>query len=123
MMGDVRDLLAEARALTELWSPRIVGRVNDAYVKVARVRGDFPRHTHAAEDELFWVLDGRLELHFDDGRCVTLEAGQVFIVPRGTPHRPHAPVETCIALLEPVTTAHTGEVDSPLTKSVEEQLG
>ena len=58
---------AIAAGLTELWSPRVVGEVDDHYVKVARIHGDLEWHSHADEDELFFVLQGRLRLEFEDG--------------------------------------------------------
>ena len=93
--------LADAcQALPELWSPRVVGQVNDQYLKVARVQGDFPWHAHAAEDELFLVLKGALTIGRADadGGPVTLRAGEIFIVPRGVRHNTSAREETWIAL-------------------------
>ena len=113
------------QALPELWSPRVVGRVNDQYIKVARVEGEFPWHAHAAEDEMFLVLRGELRIGRDaaDGGDVLLRAGEFFVVPRGVRHNTSAQAETWIALIETVTTAHTGDEITPLTRSVEEQLG
>ena len=118
--------LAEAcAALPELWSPRIVGQVNDQYLKVVRVRGDFPWHAHEAEDELFLVLKGALTIGraAEDGGPVTLGPGEVFIVPHGMRHNTSAVEETWIALIETVTTRHTGEEHTPLTRTIAEQLG
>ena len=112
-------------ALTELWSPRVVGRVNDQYLKVARVQGEFPWHAHAAEDELFLVLKGALTIGRAeaDGGPVTLQAGEVFVVGRGVRHNTSAVEETWIALVETVTTKHTGEEETGMTRSIAEQLG
>ena len=114
-----------AAALPDLWSPRIVGRLNDHYLKVVRVLGDFPWHTHAAEDEMFLVLSGALTIGRApaDGGPVTLRPGQVLIVPRGTHHNTSATTETLLALIEPVSTQHTGDSLTPLTRSVAQQLG
>jgi len=113
------------QALPDLWSPRIVGRVNDQYLKVARVQGEFPWHTHAAEDELFLVLKGALSIGRspEDGGSVTLRAGEVFIVPRGIRHNTSATEETWIALVESVTTEHAGGEQTPMARSIAEQLG
>lgn len=118
-------LASACEALPELWSPRIVGRVNDQYIKVARVQGEFPWHTHAAEDELFLVLRGALHIlrAASDGGDLLLQAGQCFVVPRGTHHATRAEEETWIALIETVTTQHTGDLQTPMTRSLEEQLG
>ncbi len=112
------------QALPELWSPRIVGRVNDQYIKVARVQGEFPWHTHAAEDEMFLVLRGELRIGREaaDGGDVVLQAGEFFVVPHGVRHNTSAREETWIALIETVTTEHTGGEITSMTRSVAEQL-
>ena len=117
------DLAAAASALPDLWSPRVVGRVNDQYLKVARVHGEFVWHAHAAEDELFLVLRGRLRLEFEDRPAVTLGPGECHVVPRGVRHRPLAEEEVWLALVEPVGTLHTGDVVTDRTRSIAEQLG
>lgn len=117
-------LEAACEALPDLWSPRVVGRVNDQYVKVARIHGEFPWHTHREEDEMFLVLRGALRIGRDaaDGGDVLLHPGQFFVVPRGTRHRTSADEETWIALIETVTTQHTGDQQTPMTRSIQEQL-
>lgn len=115
------DLLGAAEALDEYWSPRVVAQVNDQYVKVAKVLGTLAWHAHAHEDELFLVLRGRLRLEFEDG-VVELGPGQSYLVPAGVRHNPVAEEECCLALVEPVTTAHTGDVVTAKTRTVAEQL-
>jgi quercetin dioxygenase-like cupin family protein len=112
-------------ALTELWSPRVVGRVNNQYIKVAKVLGEFPWHSHEHEDEMFLVLRGVLSIGRSDadGGPVSLRAGEFFVVPRGVRHNTSATEETWIALVETVTTLHTGSEETPLTRSIAEQLG
>ena len=117
------DLRAAADRLNEHWSPRVVGRVNDHYVKVAKVLGELAWHRHDDEDELFLVLRGRLRIQFEGGRETVLEEGQFCVVPRGTLHNPVADAECAIALVETVTTKHTGDIDTPRTRSIAEQLG
>jgi mannose-6-phosphate isomerase-like protein (cupin superfamily) len=114
-------LLAAAAALTEHWSPKVVARVNDTYVKVAKLSGEFVWHAHEGEDELFHVLRGSLEIRFEDGSIV-LGEGDVAVVPRGVRHCPVAREECWIALIEPVETKHTGETVTPRTKTIEQQL-
>jgi quercetin dioxygenase-like cupin family protein len=113
-----------AAALTELWSPRILGRVNDQFLKVARVQGEFPWHTHDAEDEMFLVLKGALTIGRSeaDGGSVTLLPGEVFIVPHGVRHNTSASEETLIALIETVTTQHSGAEQTTLTRSLADQM-
>ena len=119
------DLAQAAAALPELWSPRVLAQVNDQYLKVARVQGEFPWHSHAEEDELFLVLRGALTIGRspEDGGSLTLTAGQAFVVPRGVRHNTSASEETWIALIETVTTQHTGGEQTPVTRTLAEQLG
>jgi mannose-6-phosphate isomerase-like protein (cupin superfamily) len=117
-----RNLLREAESLPELWSPRVLAQANGQYLKVARVQGEFVWHSHRGEDELFVVLRGRLTLRFRERPEVVLGPGDAFVVPRGVEHCPLAEEETWVMLLEPAATLHTGEVQSPLTRSIEEQL-
>lgn len=117
---DVVNLKAELEKVTEYWSPRVVGQVNDQYVKVAKLKGEFVWHDHELEDELFLIVKGHLVIQYEDGD-VRLQEGDFHIVPRGKRHNPVAEEECWIALIEPVATKHTGDVVSELTRSIEEQ--
>lgn len=108
--------------ITDYWSPRVVGRVNDQYIKVAKVKGQLMWHKHDHEDEMFLVIYGRLILQFET-EDVVLAAGDFYVVPKGTLHNPIAEEECGIVLIETVTTLHTGDAVTPLTKSIEEQVG
>ncbi|MDJ0917219.1 MAG: cupin domain-containing protein [Woeseiaceae bacterium] len=116
------NLLKELELVDEYWSPRVVGVVNDQYIKVAKVKGTFTWHQHDNEDELFYVLKGKLVIEYENDRVV-LDEGDVHIVPQGTRHNPVAEDECWIALIETVTTKHTGNVVTDKTKSIEQQLG
>ncbi|WP_327243169.1 cupin domain-containing protein [Streptomyces sp. NBC_01320] len=106
-------LLSEALATFEtLWSPRIVTRVNDYDVRVAKVRGEHVWHVHDDTDEFFLVLDGALDiaLRKDGGeRTVTLDRGAVFVVPRSTWHKPFSADGASILLFEPSGTSTVGD--------------
>ncbi len=115
------NLEAQAASLPDLWSPKVVAQVADQYLKVARVHGEFDWHAHEHEDELFLVIKGLLVIELRNGN-VTLESGDVFVVPAGVEHRPVAHDEALIALFEPVQTLHTGGAKSQFTRSIEEQL-
>jgi mannose-6-phosphate isomerase-like protein (cupin superfamily) len=109
-----------AGELEELWSPRVVARVGDSYLKVARVKGEFVWHAHEEEDELFLVLRGRLRIQLEAGEA-DLGPGDVFVVPAGARHNPVAEEECWLALVEPVSTLHTGDVTTERSRSIEEQ--
>ena len=110
-----------AASLTELWSPRVVGEVDESYVKVAKVQGSLVWHSHEAEDELFLVLKGHLRIELED-RSVDLDEGELFVVPKGVRHNPVAEEECHLLLIERKSTLHTGAEDTQLTRSVAEQL-
>jgi mannose-6-phosphate isomerase-like protein (cupin superfamily) len=110
-----------AAALTELWSPRVIGAVDDYYVKVAKVHGDLDWHSHDAEDELFYVLKGRLRIEMETGP-VELAEGEMVVVPKGVRHHPVADDECLVMLFERKSTLHTGDVQTARTRSIEEQL-
>jgi mannose-6-phosphate isomerase-like protein (cupin superfamily) len=116
------NLRSEAECLSDYWSPRVLGRVNDQFIKVAKLKGEFVWHRHDDEDELFYIVKGRLIIQYEDG-AVTLEEGDIHIVPKGVMHNPLAKQECWIALIEPVSTAHTGDVITERTKTIEDQLG
>ncbi len=115
------NLLQALDAIDEYWSPKVVGRVNDQYVKVAKLKGQLAWHKHDDEDELFQVVKGRLVIQLEDGETV-LNAGEFCVVPRGVMHNPVADDECWIVLVETVTTKHTGDVKTPLTKTIEQQM-
>ena len=110
-----------AAALTQLWSPRIVGELDDSYVKVAKVQGTFGWHNHEHEDELFFILKGHLRIEME-GSAVELGEGAMFVVPKGVQHNPVAEHECLMMLIERKTKLHTGNVVNERTRSVAEQL-
>ena len=110
-----------AESLTELWSPRVVGELDDSYVKVAKVHGTFGWHNHEHEDELFFILKGNLRIEMEAG-AVELSEGEMFVVPKGVQHNPVAEQECLIMLIERKSTLHSGNVVTELTRSLAEQL-
>lgn len=116
------NLRAEAAKLDKYWTPRVVGQINNQYVKVAKVKGELAWHKHDGEDEMFLVLKGRLRIEFEDSAAVELAEGDFHIVPRDVMHNPVAEEECLIALFEPATTRHTGEKITDLTVPIEDQL-
>jgi mannose-6-phosphate isomerase-like protein (cupin superfamily) len=113
--------LSLAAGLRELWSPAVIGEVDDNYVKVAKVHGVFGWHAHADEDELFLVLQGRLTIEMEAG-AVEIGAGELYVVPKGVRHNPIAEHECLLLLFERKSTLHSGDVVTEHTRSVEEQL-
>ena len=98
----------------EYWSPKIVGELNDSYLKLAKLKGEFVWHHHEAEDELFLVVKGRLVIKLRD-RDISLDEGEFVIIPRGVEHCPVAEEEVHVLLLEPKSTVNTGNVENERT--------
>lgn len=115
------NLLEELGLVTEYWSPRIVAQVNDQYVKVAKLKGTFTWHKHDDEDELFHILKGQLIIEYENEE-VHLKEGDIHVVHKGVMHNPVAKDECWVALIETVTTKHTGDVVTEQTKTLDQQL-
>ncbi len=107
--------------VTDHWSPKILAQVNDQYVKVAKLQNEFVWHKHDDEDELFYIIKGSLQMQYED-KTIELNEGDMHVVPKGVMHNPVAEKECWIMLVEPVATAHTGNVVTDRTRSLEEQL-
>ena len=108
------DLAAVLAAVAEPWQPRTVATLNDYDVRVVRTHGEFTRHSHPETDELFLVLGGALTIELDDAE-VQLGPGQLYVVPRGVPHRPVSRDGAEVLLVEPSVTVNTGDSPSHLT--------
>jgi len=91
------------------WSPKLVGQVNGCAIKLVKISGEFVWHHHDSEDEMFFVVKGRLRMRFRDGEQM-VNPGEFIIVPHGVEHMPVAEGETEIMLVEPDTTLNTGNV-------------
>lgn len=114
--------LARKLALFEdHWNPRIAGELNDSYVKLVKLKGEFVWHHHEAEDELFLVLKGSLLMRFRD-KDVRVDEGEFIIVPRGVEHLPIAEEEVHIMLLEPKSTLNTGNIENERTHAELERI-
>ena len=103
------------------WSPKIVGEINESYVKLVKLKGEFVWHHHEAEDELFLVVKGSLLIKLRD-RDIRLEEGEFVIIPRGVEHLPIAEEEAHVILLEPKTTLNTGDVQNERTVAVLDRI-
>lgn len=107
--------------VTEYWSPKVIGRVNDQLLKAAKLKGELVWHAHNNEDELFYIVKGSLRIDFEEGP-IELSQGDFLTVPRGIRHNPVAADECWVLLIEPASTQHTGDEVTSRTRSLEEQL-
>lgn len=103
---NLNDKLAK---FSKQWSPKIIAQMNDYHLKLAKVQGEFVWHDHPETDEVFLVVKGKLDIHFRDGK-VSLNEGDLYVVPKGVQHKPVAEVECHILLIEPAGTVNTGDV-------------
>ena len=110
-------------SVTAYFSPQVIAEVNDVYVKVAKIKGqDIPWHNHATEDELFYIVEGSLLFEEEQKEPFVMNKGDLYVVRRGINHRVSSQEECLVMLIENKTTLHTGEVKSPVTRSIEDQL-
>jgi len=113
-MDDKVNLAAKFALLDKPYQPGIVGYINDYKIQIVKVQGRFVWHKHKETDDFFLVTSGRLTIHLRD-RDVELEAGELFVVPRGIEHCPEADEEAHVLLIEPRDTLHTGDSGGEMT--------
>lgn len=110
------NLQSKLSTFNEHWSPKIVGELNNQFVKIVKAQGEFVMHKHEKEDELFYVIKGVLFIELAD-KTLELNAGEFVIIPKGVDHKPYAPNEVSVMLFEPATTLNTGNKTNELTVS------
>ena len=106
---------------SEHWSPKIIGELNESYIKVAKLKGSFLWHKHDSEDEMFFVVKGRLTIRFRD-RDVELGEGEFLTIPKGVEHMPVAAEEVHVMLIEAKSTLNTGDVVSERTVETPDRI-
>jgi mannose-6-phosphate isomerase-like protein (cupin superfamily) len=92
----------------EQWQPKVVAEMNDYQFKIVKLQGDFIWHQHADTDEAFLVIEGELRIDFRDG-AVRIDAGEMYVVPKGIEHKPYAEQEVKLLLIEPRGVPNTGD--------------
>jgi len=115
------NLLDKFSLIDSYWDPKIIGELNNQYVKLVKFKGEFVWHKHEKEDELFLVVKGEFDMQFRD-RTITLNEKDLIVIPRGTEHCPKAKDEVHVLLFEPVTTLNTGDVRSDKTINNPEKI-
>jgi quercetin dioxygenase-like cupin family protein len=110
-------------SLANYFSPKIIGEVNDQYIKVVKIKGqEVPWHNHKNEDELFYVVKGTLLMEIENQPDQILKKGDLLVVKKGKNHRVSSKEECLIMLIESKTTEHTGNIKSAITKSIKDQF-
>ncbi len=118
---DKINLTEKFNLFSEHWTPKIVAELNGQHVKIAKLLGEFEWHQHENEDELFWIVKGKLLVHFRD-KTVELSPGEILVIPKGVEHKPEAPEEVHLVMFEPVGTVNTGETESDRTVAQPERI-
>lgn len=111
---DTINLARKFSQFSDHWSPKIIGELNDSYIKLVKVQGEFVWHHHDDEDELFLVVKGNLTIRLRD-RDLHIGEGELAIIPRGVEHCPVAEEEVHMMLMEPKTTVNTGTLENERT--------
>lgn len=115
------NIYQKLNTFNEFWSPKIVGDINESYVKLAKLKGEFVWHMHENEDELFFVIKGKLVIKLST-EDIIINEGEFFIVPKGIEHMPVAENEVHVMLLEPKSTLNTGNVKNEKTVETLERI-
>jgi len=122
MYNEKQNILEQFGSVKKYFSPKIVGEVNDVFIKLAKVKGqDVPWHTHDGEDELFLIIKGSLTMELRGKNSAILEESDFFIVEKGVEHRVHSEDECWLMLIENKNTKHIGNVETKIAKSLNEQ--
>ena len=108
------NLAQKLSKIDALWTPKIVARMNDYYIKLVKIEDEFVWHSHPETDEVFLVIEGSMQIDFRDG-AVELDQGELVVVPRGKEHTPFAERECKILLIEPTETVNTGDTGGERT--------
>ena len=115
------NILEKLNLFNEHWTPKKIGELNGQQILLAKLKGAFIWHTHADEDELFMIIKGQLKIEFRN-KTVTLNEGEIFIIPKGIEHKPIAEEEVQVLLFEPLSTKHTGDIVNELTVETYESI-
>ena len=108
------NLQAKFALFQEHWSPKVIAAMNDYQFKLVKAQGEFTWHSHAETDEVFFVISGKLCIELRDA-LIELNAGEMFVVPKGVEHKPFAEQECQLMLIEPTGVVNTGEAGGKLT--------
>lgn len=115
-------LTEELNHIQDYFSPKIIGEVNDVFIKLVKIKGDkVPWHNHKNEDELFYIIKGKLIMELENHEPFIMKKGDLFIIKRGINHRVSSKKECSILLVENKTTNHTGSIISAISKNISQQ--
>ena len=108
------NIKSKFKEFNETWSPKVIAEMNNYQFKLVKIKNDFVWHKHKDTDEVFIVIDGKINIEFED-QIVELNAGEMIVVPKGKKHKPYATEEAKIMLIEPRGIINTGDIKNDLT--------
>ena len=116
------NLPTQIEKIDTYFSPKIIAEMNNEYIKIVKIKGEkVPWHNHKDSDELFYILEGSLQMLLEDEKAITMNKGDLFVVKKGENHRVSSEKECHIMLIEYKDTTHTGNVVAEITKSLDQQ--
>ena len=115
------NLESKFNSINKFWDPKIVGKLNDHHVKIAKFKGEFVMHNHQDEDELFFVINGTLHIELKN-KVIELRSGEFVVIPKGVDHKPYSKDEVSVLLFEPKSTINTGNIHNEFTISNIEKI-
>lgn len=115
------NLNQKLKLFSELWSPKVVGELNNQHIKIAKFKGEFVMHHHKEEDEFFYVIAGDLFIELVD-KTLHLKPGEFVIIPKEVDHKPYAYEEVHVMLFEPSSTRNTGNMDNHLSIDILDRI-
>ena len=113
-MMDTINLKDKFAKFSDHWSPKVIAELNDYQFKIVKIQGEFVWHNHPDTDEVFIVIEGSMNIEFEN-ETVQLNEGEMLVVPKGVEHKPYADSECKVMLVEPRGVVNTGDADSELT--------
>ena len=113
-MMDTINLKDKLTKFSDHWSPKVIAELNDYQIKLVKIQGEFVCHNHPDTDEVFIVIEGSMNIEFEN-ETVQLNEGEMLVVPKGVEHKPYADSECKVMLVEPRGVVNTGDADSELT--------
>ena len=113
-MMDTINLKDKLTKFSDHWSPKVIAELNDYQFKLVKIQGEFVWHNHPDTDEVFIVIEGSMNIEFEN-ETVQLNEGEMLVVPKGVEHKPYADSECKVMLVEPRGVVNTGDADSELT--------
>lgn len=116
MKAETINIAEKFAKVTDYWAPKIIAQMNENQFKLAKFKGEFTWHDHKETDEVFFVVEGEMQIDFRDS-SVLIKAGEMYVVPKGVEHRPRSKEECKVMLIEPAGTVNTGDVVGDQTAS------